>query len=202
MNGVIYVAYGDPARAEAAQSIASLRLIDSHIPISLVGDQPVLGATLIHQKRQDAGGRWAKLNLDLLSPYDQTLYLDADTRIRADVRAGYRMLGDGWDLVLAYSKRQAGDLLGNVDADDKHHTLMTLGTVDVLGLQAGVMFWRKSQVICDLFTVWREEWAKYRTMDQGALLRALHRVQPRVWILGPAWNGGAVIEHLFGRARQ
>ncbi len=200
-RGVCYVAYGEAARREAAESIRSL-FEQMDLPVACVAASPLGVGEYIPHEPTDPGARLVKLSLDLLSPFAQTLYLDADTRIRGDLSAGFRLLDDGWDLALAYSTRQGGDVLGNVTAPDRLDTRRALGVDDVLGLQCGVMFWRRCEAVSALFALWREEWRRHKAMDQGAFLRALHVVPVRVWLLGRDWNGGALVEHRFGRARR
>lgn len=198
----MYVAYGDAARRECRESIESLRGCNPGLPVLVVGE-PVKGARCLPFPRRDTGGRWAKLNADSLSPWPQTIYLDADTRVKADLSAGFRALERGWDLVIAPSARQGGDVLGNCPAEDREASFDALGTWEVLGLQAGVFFVAWNARTRALFAAWRAEWERFGATDQAALLRALWRVPVRLWLLGPDWNGagGAVIEHRFGRAR-
>lgn len=188
------MAYGERAIAEAGHSRASLARVHPELPVLVIGPETC--------PQRDAGGRWAKLNLDTLSPFEQTLYLDADTRVRGDLSAGFRILADGYDLALAFSMRQGSDVLGNCGLPDRSATFEELACRDLLGLQAGVMFFQKGEAVSRLFSTWCEEWGRFRAMDQAALLRALARVPVRVWLLGRAWNGGELIEHRFGAARR
>jgi hypothetical protein len=200
VNGVIYVAMGHPARKETAESIRTLRQ-HSHVPIAVVSDKPLGKERHIYAPDADLGGRVAKLSLGNLSPFEQTCYLDADTRVYADLSAGFAVLDDGWDLVIAPSTRQGGDALGNLDQRDRDATFTVVGQ-EVLALQAGVFFWRRCEAMAQLFAAWHEEWRRFGRLDQGALLRALWKVPVRVWMLSNEWNGGQVIGHLFGRARR
>lgn len=201
-NGVILIALGPAAQREAAAALASLRQHHS-LPIAVIGD-PVPGADqVITPPSGGPGGpasRLAKLNLDTLSPFERTLYLDADTRVHGDLGAGFRILDGGWDLAIAPSGRQGHDTLGHLPPADRDYTLAALETPEPLNLQAGVFFFHRERC-APLFAAWREEWHRFKDQDQGALLRALGRVPLRVWILGRDWNGGQLIEHLFGRAR-
>ncbi len=197
MNGVLYVAYGARAHREAAESIKTLRQ-HSDLPVAVVSDKALPGVQHIPLADGGWGGRLAKLSLAELSPFESTLYLDADTRVRGDISAGFDILADGWDVVIAPSSRQGSDVLGNVTMADRQATLAQLGR-DVLGLQAGVLWFAKDRAR-PLFAAWREEWRRFGRQDQGALLRALARVPVRVWLLGSPWNGGDVIQHLWGRA--
>ena len=199
--GVIYVAYGAKARAEAAESIASLRG-HNDLPVAVIGER-VDGAHHIPFERVDAGGRWAKLNIDLLSPWPQALYLDADTRVAGDLSAGFSALADGWDVVIAPSTKQGPVVMGHANSEDRLATFEALECREILGLQAGVFYFARNERSRDLFAAWREEWARWRNQDQPALLRALERVPVKLWILGWDWNsaGGSIVDHKFGRAR-
>lgn len=202
MRGVVYVAYGQKARFEALASLTSLQRYN-RLPVSVISDRALGGAAVIQHPDADPGGRLAKLSLCELSPYEQTLYLDADTRVHGDLSGGFELIEAGWDLALTISTRQGSDVLGNCDEADRRYTFEALGTDEPLGLQAGVMFLHRDRCR-DLFAAWREEWQRFRRQDQAALLRALARVPVRLWLLGRTWNGGKgdLVEHRFGRARR
>ncbi len=196
--GVIYVAYGQAARREAAASIRSLR---EHctLPVAVVGER-VKGADChLAFDEPGPGARWAKLNLDRLSPFTRAAYVDADTRFGGDLGAGFEILADGWDLVITASGRQGYDVMGHMAEAERALTLSDLGNCEPLQLQAGLFFFNR-ETTGDLFAAWRGEWRRFREQDQGALLRALNRCPARVWMLGGVWNrpGGEVVDHLFG----
>lgn len=200
-RGVIYIAYGPQAVAEAQMSIASLRKWHQALPVLVVGD-PVAGADqVLEMERQDAGGRAAKVRLDQISPFESTLYIDADTRLRGDISLGFDIIEDGWDLAVVPSTQQRHDLLWHIDPDERQATLVELG-IEPLQLQAGVLFFGRSARVSALFERWRSEWARWEDQDQGALLRAIYTDPPRIWLLGRPYNGGSLVSHLFGKARE
>lgn len=200
--GVLYVAYGEAARREAAASAKSL---PSGLPVCVVGDEPLLGNALHHIPFPDPGpgARRAKLNAVNLSPFTHTLYLDADTRPVGDVALGFTPLLSGWHLCMAHSARQGHDVLGNCTASDRHLTLQEIANAEPLALQAGVIFFRRCDEVSQFYDAWLAEWERDRTQDQGAFLRALNRNPLRIWLLGLPWNSeyGEVIQHKFGRVR-
>ncbi len=200
-RGALLVAYGEPALCEAREAVKSL-LAHNPLPVRVVTDSPAKlpGVETIDFPDSDPGARLAKLSIDLLSPFNQTLYIDADTRVRGDLSAGFQMLDDGWEMVISHSKRQGIDVLGNLTTIDRGATFDALGVRDVLGLQAGVFFWRNCEATRALFAAWRAEWAKFKRHDQGALLRALQVAPARVWLVGRAYSNGVLVEHRFGRA--
>ena len=206
-RGAIYIAYGRPAVDQTRLSIASLRYAGADVPVVVIGGSEAknlgrLGrVTVVLDEERDQGGRWQKVSLPELSPFEFTAYLDADTRMREDLDAGFAILEDGWDLVMAPSTCQCDRMLWHVGEDERAATLFAWPCTP-LQLQGGVIFFRRSPAVRSFFNVWREEWSIYREQDQGALLRAILKDQPKIWLLGRPWNGGAVIGHLFGRAKR
>lgn len=203
-KGAIYVAFGTKAILYAKMSIASLKIYHEDLPVAVISDKKMRGIKHIYAPDEDTGARCAKLNLDLLSPFDQTLYVDADTLIRDKIWVGFEILEDGWDLVITPSLNQYGhDWLWHCPEGDREETAHTWGFVPLV-LQAGVIFLKKSARLHSFFAQWRIEWAKYRDKDQGAFLRALCEVPLRIWVLGRCWNSsqGTVISHRMGSLKR
>ncbi len=192
-EGFCYVAIGETAKIEARLSIESLRQRNAQ-PVHVIGE----GKGVTDKQRS----RWAKTNLDRLSLFDSTCYLDADTRPYADLSPGFQMLRDGWELVISHSEHQDGeDFLWHVSFAERRATTDEGGNPMPLVLQGGVFFFRKCEAIHALFEAWRVEWVRWGDEDQAALLRALYRQPVRVWLLGRAWNGGGLVGHRFGMCR-
>ena len=200
MRGVVYVAYGEAARTEARLSIASMQEHNEGLPVSVIGAEPLGRIPWIRCDLPVERNRWAKLSLDNLSPYAQTLYMDADTRVNGSVLAGFEILEDGWDMAIALSKNQSVDWLWHCGEADRQLTETCLRHK---GLQygAGVMFIAWNERTRALFTAWRGEWGAFCGQDQGAFMRALQRVRVRLWVLGGTWNGGSLVTHRYGMAR-
>lgn len=192
MRGFCYIVYGSNAQREQAQSAWMLRQWHDE-PVTVIGDGGIpFGAN------GGRAGRWAKVNLDLLSPYRMTCYLDADTRPYGDLSAGFRALDGGWELVIVPCAKQGADGLWHLTETERAATLAEVG--QPLMVNSGVMWFRKCERIAKFFQAWRAEWLRFRDRDQGALLRALERRPVRMWLLGHPFNGGAVVAHHFGQA--
>jgi len=149
------------------------------------------------------GARRVKVKLDHLSPFDNTLYLDADTRVQSKViEEGFRILSQGWDLAIAPSENQGANLFAHIDPLERTYTSEVLENVFPLQLQAGVMWFAKTDRIKALFDAWRKEWIVFRKHDQAALTRAIDKTAVRIWLLGLDWNSrrGAIVDHRFGKA--
>lgn len=192
--GAIIIAIGNQAQREATTCIESIRRVAYGLTI-LQLRETVPGYTTMQ------ASRWTKCNLDTLSPFDETMYLDADTRAQNDIQAAFDILADGFDLVITPSQNQGTDVLWHVASDERKATIDEIGYTP-LQLQAGVFLFRKNESTRRLFEAWRAEWLRWQDQDQAALLRALRVVPVKTWLLGRPWNGGAVIAHNFGRVRN
>ena len=188
-RGFCYVVYGLNARREYEQSLELLR--NNHDE-----EVTVIGDTFV--PRGTPPGRWAKTNLDLLSPYFLTCFLDADTRPYGDLSVGFEILETGWELVIVPCARQGVDGLWHLTEEERAVTLAEIG--QPLMVNSGVMWFRKCRRIAAFFRAWREEWERFQHRDQGALLRALERQPVKLWLLGHPFNGGSVVAHHFGQA--
>lgn len=190
--GACLIAYGEKAKTAAARCLASIEEV-CQLPVTVCvawapGDNDVQRS------------RWAKVTLPQWSPYDYTVYLDADTVVRGSLTPGFQLLDDGWDLVITPSHAQGEQSLWHLLREEKEQTWLSWGTSEVLQLQAGVFWFRRTPAVLRLFERWQQEWLRWRGYDQGALLRALRDNPVRVYLLSRAFNGGAVVAHYFGAA--
>lgn len=205
-RGVVYVAYGEKAVAEAEQSIASLRrvhpdlVVDAISDVGFCGNVPMDRGGEFTQLSPVQKSRLAKTVLHQWSQFDLTLYLDADTRVYQPLDAVFEMLLDGWEMVICPSANQGDELMWHINPNERAATLEELGYAP-LQLQGGVFAFRKCERVEAFFDTWRAEWRRWQDQDQAALLRALSHVPLRMCLLGHPFNGGAVIGHRFGQAR-
>ncbi len=98
-RGVCFIAYGDKAEREVQMSIATLRQFHT-LPYAVAGDKEWMGWKPIDQLPEVDNivkSRWAKVILNQWSPFTETLYLDADTRVQGDLTVGFDMLDDGFE---------------------------------------------------------------------------------------------------------
>ena len=197
-DGFCYIVYGDRAQAEASKSLATLRQHNRQ-KVTVIGDRQLDGVGFVAFEGKGTPGRWAKVNLDRLSPYVHTCYLDADTIVHGDLSAGFEVLRDGWDLVIASSVNQDDRWLEHVDKEERETTWDELG-YSFLQLQAGVMWFHKGRCI-GLFARWRSEWLRWKREDQAALIRAMYQRPVKTWLVGQPYSNGEVVRHLHGRLR-
>lgn len=192
--GAVLVVYGEQAETSARRALEALAAVCPSLPVT------------VHRERADGltdsqCSRWAKVTLLDWTPYRYSAYLDADTQVYEDIRAGFDVLRDGWDLALAPSQHQGQQSLWHVAEPERRETLAAL-PIDSLQLQAGVMFVARNERTAALWAAWHEEWRRWQGQDQAALLRALHRTPVKIWMLGQPYNGGAVVAHHWGAIRR
>jgi lipopolysaccharide biosynthesis glycosyltransferase len=200
MRGVVYVTVGKNALAEARKSSESLVKYND-LPFEFLeadATRPVF-------KLADQQAHWLKVNMDALTPFEPTLMLDADTRIKGDLSLGFEILKDGWDLVMVPSMPgRFGEVLWNLTSVERQVTLDEIGQWAHVMFNTGLMYFKNSGAVHHLFETWQVEWLRFKDRDQGAFLRALRRCPVKLWLLGYPYNcaGGEVVDHLFGRARE
>ena len=200
-RGVCLIAYGEKAIQEAVMCEQTVRQ-QTPYPISvftiLKDFRPNMNLTNPQQ------ARFTKTALPSWSPFDDTLYLDADTRVFGDVSVGFDALDAGFDMVIIPSSQQGDDLLWHVGDVERNETLERYGCADVLQLQGGVFWFRRNEETKRFFDLWRYEWLIYQGEDQAALLRAMKRSPVKIHLLGFPFNrsNGAIISHKCGAIRQ
>jgi len=200
VRGVIYVAFGERARTEVRESMKTLRAYHD-LPIAVVGERPVKGAAYIPFDNPGNGARRAKLSVTEAAPqsWTQILYLDADTRIRGNIEAGFHPLEDGWDMSITPSIKQAREVFWHLASEETHRTYLELNNPFPIQLQGGV-WWVNRESTRELFAEWRKQWERWGGPDQGALLRALQKKPISIWLMGRTFNDGGLVEHRYGCA--
>ena len=208
-RGVVYVAYGEQAREQVRLSAATMMRHNPGLPIRVIADAPVprigRAPSLRHIWFEDCdiGARWAKLHVDQLSPFDLTLYIDADTRIMADIQEPFKYLERGWELCICPTLYQGEEAHGHVNQEERDKTFQEVGT-HIQVLQAGVFYFRKTESITQLFQAWRGEWTRWKDQDQAALVRALVHNPVKLLTLDRQYNDaqGRRVRHYCGFARR
>lgn len=206
-RGVVYVAYGAQARIQARLSAKTLVHSNPGLSFRVLADEPFSSVAHyppmrhIYHEDTDPGARLVKLNVDKLSPYDMTLYLDADTRIQGPLCMPFDLLEAGWEMCMVPCRHQDDNAHRHVNGKERMTTFEEVGQ-NIIALQGGVIYFRKCDAVHALFEAWREEWRRFEDQDQAALLRALVRCPVRLFLLGKAYNGGHIVRHYYTYARR
>jgi len=218
-HGVIYMTWGHTAMKEADRSMGTLWKYNPAMPVLVIGD----AAAEAHykaskkvifkliktdpfdetrpQSQQFRAGRIKPL-LYNLSPFDQSLYVDADSQFQSSPNFGFSLL-DKWDFVVAETETRS--LLNSIAGlQETHWTANWVGTPHLLYHNSGLLFWRKNKVVEKLFQLWSNEWLRFQGWDeQVALLRALLRSEAVFLTVPYTWNcregtKTMLLHHWFG----
>lgn len=222
--GLVFMAFGPKAGASAARSIFSLHRLGISYPVTVVGDRRINGTDYMEwigespfdtSQRTNFKFRAGRVKPFLYgcSPYDWTMYLDADTVFMKSPEEGFRHLNDH-DMVVTEEKLSLAELYNKqlagweINIQERDATVIEVGGDDTQKfINSGVMFFRKSDAVTKVFDNWHTEWMRFQEWDeQLALTRAIHD-NPEVKIkrLPPAWNAphmhekDLVIYHPYGR---
>lgn len=221
--GLLYMSFGPRAATEIRRSVASLRNVGLQIPVCVVGDTPVRGAQFVQwegespfdpSQRKNFQFRAGRIKPFLygLSPFERTLYIDADTEFMSDILTGFEFL-DTYDMALAEELLTIGKLYNKARAGWEINIIERDATIAELGgdpntkfLNSGVIFFRKCDQVQALFEAWGRQWLRWQQWDeQLALMRALHECPVNYKALPVDWNHphrqkARIIFHNYGRA--
>jgi glycosyltransferase involved in cell wall biosynthesis len=224
-RGIMYVVTGRAVYWPACMlSIRSLRragcvepvLVATDLPDDLWTDHLRLGYSIVRVgdlagPPPPRGRGWSlKMSLHRMSPFDHTLYLDTDTIIRSPLDHLWE-LADCSPLAIAHDRSPQVDAVrrqgpGYGKPAEWQETIALCGNVAPF-YNTGVFAWTRGVVAERLFEAWYEEWTKYRSYDQPALIRALHKVRLGPTVLPQEFNAqvpgtrtwkDAIIRHFNG----
>jgi hypothetical protein len=208
-KGVLYVAYGVKAREQAQNSMQTLRRQMRGIPVAVVSDSELKGADYyIHHPEEDRGARTQKTQMYRLSPFKNTLFLDADTELISSPTPGFDLL-NYVDLVLGQDVNRIfiENHWPHLNQEEVTHTKKVIGTSQHMYFNSGVIFFRRNERVQAMMVAWYEEWCRWKMHDQMALLRAIHRFPVRIAPMRAPWNthhrsGAAFVFHKHRQARR
>lgn len=201
-KGFLYSAVGDRYLREAAVSALSLKRAFAFANASIVTD--VHGSEWLHQRPhvrglfelvivtdfvdQTWGFRFTKINALLLTPYDNTVFLDSDTVF---CRHG--------DHHMHWQLNRLFHVLDRFDFAAVHGTFIhdiTVGRAADTDINSGVTLLRKTPAVFELVANWRKELMReiaksgaVGAKDQGPLMQAIRETESvHVWVLPPEIN--------------
>ena len=212
--GIVYISFGetyvDCTIAALKSKIANApntpailltnRADDTKSKICANGD---ISVKYLDMKNTDV--RQVKTQVYRYSPFKKTLLLDADAWINRELSNQFKMLEFApIAMPLAHHHPCIGTA-AHLGPNDKAITLKAVRGLRYMPHYAsGVIFFRRDgQRVQRLFDAWYEEWAKLRSKDQGALLRAITKTELYPMMLpNKDWlteiEGRGFISHSFG----
>ena len=204
-NGVIYSAYGQNAINEALKSIASIRQFNPDTGTCVMTDDPSQfkhKADTVIEVESDEYGRIAKLSADLHTPFTNTLFLDADTRVWGDLSPIWYWLNSGFEFVTTLSSRQGDSWLWQIEDENRDKVQRSIGFTPPQ-LQGGVWGFRRTANVRAFMAMWRKEYKKLKIKhDQPTLSTSFAQKPMKTLIVGNEFNGSGVIHHHFGKAER
>jgi hypothetical protein len=185
--GVLYVATGDRYVTLASRSARSVRRTSASLAIHLCSDSA--GLAMAEQRADHPFTSFSGLErvhrrsrLDVLAetPFDRTLFLDADTEVRASVEPVFALL-DRFDIALAHAHRR------------NHPDTLQTWRADVPSafpqFNAGVMAFRRTDAVIAFLREWARAFhAAGFPKDQVTLRELLWASDLRIATLPPEFN--------------
>ncbi len=179
-RGVLLIASG-PAHVEAARAVAaSVRRTNPGLRIGIFSDSAAPGA--LFDWTGTIAGPHARSKVDYLgeSPFDETLYLDTDTRVFADLADLFRLL-ERFDLAAAHRdravvRRKQPRWRTDVPASFPEHN-------------GGVLLYRSTPKVRAFLADWRAAYAEAGlTADQRTFRELLWDSDLRIAVLPKRYN--------------
>jgi hypothetical protein len=183
--GILLISCGPQHDALAARCINSIMRV-SQLPI--------------HVHRENLRGfasREAKLKMDLVTPFDTTLYLDCDTLVLRDpqfIMEDFDKSGENLRMAVDPATPDAGRMLVHPyykqTLDDATMTTLAALPRQTPHFNTGVILFQKGGFGGWLFDRWRKEWsAGPREQDEPYLMASMY-ANPRAFAgkLDPRWN--------------
>src|SRR5687767_7026541 len=190
-SGIVYIAIGERYRQRACVSVESLRAHMPEISVTLFTDKP-LEHSAFNQVILVSEPRYSdftdKVAYIPQSPYDCTLFIDADTYICDDLSELFSLL-DQFDLAVAHDTFRI-----YVEDYDKLQEYLHATPISFPMLNTGVILFKKSERVENFFQSWMTLHRRNLTIalrggtDQPAFREALYHSDMRFTILPPEYN--------------
>lgn len=182
-RGAIYCATDHLIYLEAALiSAMAFRQLNPTIPVTILCDRPMTaqiavpdcGITVIEinpKSGSDFQSRQLKTQLASRTPYTETLYIDSDILPLKPIDPIWDYLTQS-DMAMAYDRLPTIGECDHVALVEIEYTLAILPP-STTHYNSGVMVWRDTPDVQELFQTWQQEWGQFKKQDQLAFVRAL-----------------------------
>ena len=178
MQGIVYIALGDryfDMAVKSAQSVIN-NYVGTCPPILIFNEYGGYlsldginkqGIVIEVPYKFDVAAAYLKTLLNSLSPFEQTLYLDCDTKAVGDLSGIWDYCGSNIAVAPAYSPlvREA-DYYRIPEAELTTDCLSTIN--DFRQYNTGVLLFRKSKRISEIFDLWSKEWCIFKNHENMA----------------------------------
>lgn len=210
MNGILYVAFGEPYDYQCAHSVILIRKY-SDIPILVITDLTKdkrceewdsISDVSFEQVCDDRNkNRYYKIRLDLFSPFDVTLFCDTDTAVQSSEFLTGFDTAQNYDVMFSVYEHIGKDGHG-LPMPWLYGKIMKAEDYPATIYKEGVFFFRKTKNTTKLFEAWEKYWRLLGCgRDMPALFPATARAKHlNLGVLPPGWDNrdGHIVLHAFG----
>lgn len=189
-KGILYIAYGEKAIANVENAITILRKFNKSIQVAVISDKKVKGCNQwIEHEDTDPGARSIKTRMYQLSPFDQTLFMDADTELQCDPAPVFKLLSFV-DMAMAQDpvRMFKDNSWQAIDKGERATTIKETNGAGFLYYNTGVILFNKNERVERLMKAWHEEWKRWKRQDQPAMFRAMQKNPVRLATLRRPFN--------------
>jgi hypothetical protein len=183
-KGVLYIAFGDNFIKEVLLSAESVKRHNPDLPITLYSDRKVESEYIDDNQIIEVRHIRAKVDYVHTSPYDETIFLDTDTIIDADITEMYGIL-EKYDFAICHDLARKRDNIINQIPEYKEIPYM------FSEVNPGVMVFRKCDAVMNFFALWRKYFYKYFNRwpyEQPTFRVALWKSDLNFYIMPPEYN--------------
>jgi Glycosyl transferase family 8 len=183
-RGIIYIAIGKEYRrmaVQSAESIVTNYLGECHQIIILTTDSfnfrlsPYISIKQIRLKcpaDPAVATAYLKTDLNYLSEFDETLYLDCDTKAIGDLSGLWTYIRDSIAVAPAYNPiRQSVVYPHNSEATETSICLSKID--DYTQYNTGVLLFKNTLHSDKIFKLWRKEWQRFKHHENMAFTRTI-----------------------------
>jgi len=177
--GAVYVATGKNYTEMAAMSAKSLKTHCPEIRVHIFTDCDIdsYGCFDSSTKISDPHIR-SKVDYIYDTPYQRTLFLDADTRICEDITPMFDLL-NRFDIALAYDYGRGRQRQKTLNA----------GQASFLPMNSGVILYKSTEPVIKFLKTWQKAYHNEGSKhDQYTLRKLLWLSDLKVWVLAPEYN--------------
>lgn len=180
-QGVIYITVGEAYTRQALQSAASVKQHNPGLPVYLFTDQFNIDCPHIDEVGSIAAPHnRSKIDYIHKTPFERTLYLDADTRVVSGILHLFDVL-DRFDLAIAHAHQR------------NHFPTNQFWQIPIPEafpqMNGGVLLFKKNDQTIRLLTDWQTAYHKNSfSKDQVTLRELLWLSDLRIAILPPEYN--------------
>ncbi len=187
--GVIYVAFGRVYLAQALFSLKTLREFNPSLSVCIITNiadvkAPDENVIIKYFEEPSSRSRFYKTDLYELSPFEKTMFVDADTEIKSDLSFCEELL-NSYDLLIRPEPLSIGDLSSEARPKEKFEILKRYGEFN-----SGVMLFKRTEPVREFFLKWHNVIVDENlTKDQKELTHVLVGIEGiKFYPLPPSLN--------------